>query len=107
MGIVDFIKKKREEEKYKKHENDIYRRRIIMEMELRGEKPKLKKMPEEIELDGYMEEDKRDMIRELVQKERAKRSMFGNFRQKSNIKRPYKKIKPNSYNLKGNGWLKK
>jgi hypothetical protein len=106
MSILDFIKKKREEEREKKREDEVYRRRIIMEMQLRGEKPHLKKMPEEIELDGYMEETRRDKIREIVQQERAKRSMFGYKGKTNNIKIPKPKVtkfKKNKFSL-GKCW---
>jgi len=77
MGIFDFIKNKREENRLANKELEDYKRKLIMEMRLRGEKPVLKRTPEEIELEQYLEEERREKIKNLLAKYRAKRSLFG------------------------------
>lgn len=113
MGIIDLFRRKKEENKIASQDREEYKQRLIMEMRLRGEKPVLKKIPEEIELEGYLEEERRDAIRALVVKKRAERSMFGcggtkinmpNPRANVNIKpKSQIKLKPNKYSF-GRVW---
>lgn len=56
----------------------------IVKPSYRDETPKQKKIPEEMELESYLEQERRDRIRALVQEKRRKHNQMFNYKPSHN-----------------------